>query len=68
MAETLRSAKRGKLVRRVRLVAMRHGAHPRDEVGGVAAEYAALTAFIAGAVALAISTFGTRVIGLIELL
>lgn len=40
----------------------------RDEQGGVAAEYAAVTAFIAGAVALAVSAFGTRVVGLIELL
>ena len=40
----------------------------RAEDGGVAAEYAAVTAFIAGAVALAVSAFGTRVVGLIELL
>ena len=39
-----------------------------DETGGVAAEYAAVTAFIAGAVALAVSAFGTRVVALIELL
>jgi Flp pilus assembly pilin Flp len=40
----------------------------RDDAGGVAAEYAAMTGFIAGAVALAVSAFGTRVVGLIELL
>ena len=40
----------------------------KDEYGGVAAEYAAITAFIAGAVAIAVSSFGGRVVGLIELL
>ena len=40
----------------------------RDEEGGVAAEYAAVTAFIAGAVVIAVNSFGGRVVGLIELL
>ena len=40
----------------------------RDDAGGVAAEYAAMTAFIAGAIVVMVNAFGTRVTALIELL
>ena len=41
---------------------------PKDDAGGVAAEYAAVTAFIGGAIVIMVNSFGGRVVGLIELL
>ncbi|GEM_PF-6452576 len=40
----------------------------RDDAGGVAAEYAAVTAFIGGAIVIMVNSFGGRVTALIELL